>query len=80
MIVKIKYRIPIMNAAFWLVKREVLKMIYTSDESDIHLEPRFRIKILDKPFFEDFKLKSSFTSSTAAKLFIVYSSNHEIKE
>jgi len=53
------------------------KVIYTSVESDIHLESRFRIK----KDWRNLSLKTfTFTNLTVAELFMVYSSNHEIKE
>jgi len=71
------YRIPTMNAEFWLVKGEVCKVIYTSVERDIHLEPRLKIK----KDWTNLSLKIfTFTNLTEAKLLIVYSSIHEIKE
>ena len=44
------------------------KVIYTSVESDIHLESRFRIKRLDKPFFEDFHFFKFNSSRTVHSL------------
>ena len=44
------------------------KVIYTSVEIDIHLEPRFRIKRLEKPLFEEVHFNKLNSSQTVHSL------------